>query len=154
MTGKLKLDIAESVEELKSLMYLQKMVGTHARIHALYLLKLGVVKTVGDVALLLGRDRITIQRWLKLYRDGGLEALLTVKHSPGRKPAIPADILVQLGRVLDPPRQLDTYAEVRGWLKQEFNLDVSYKVVRDTVRNRLSIDLKTEAGTSSAGDRH
>ncbi|MBW4573586.1 MAG: helix-turn-helix domain-containing protein [Tolypothrix carrinoi HA7290-LM1] len=36
------------------------------------------------LAVVLGRGRITVQRWLKLYREGGLSSLLELNKSPGR----------------------------------------------------------------------
>jgi putative transposase len=44
------------------------------RVQTLYLLKTGQVETVQHLAVVLGRSRITVQRWLKLYRQGGLSS--------------------------------------------------------------------------------
>jgi hypothetical protein len=53
----LKLDIIENLDELKSLLGQQKTAFGKERVQALYLLKLGQVKTVSELGQLLGRHR-------------------------------------------------------------------------------------------------
>ena len=67
----LKLEIKETQAELLELLRKQKTGFGKERIQALYLLKTRQVETVQHLAVVLGRGRITVQRWLRLYRDGG-----------------------------------------------------------------------------------
>jgi len=89
MAGVCKLSITETIEELKSLLTEQKTASGFQKIQALYLFKICHVKTVKELAMTIGVNRITVQRWLRKYRSDGLEGLLETKHSGGRKPAIP-----------------------------------------------------------------
>ncbi|MEM1281227.1 MAG: helix-turn-helix domain-containing protein [Cyanobacteria bacterium P01_H01_bin.152] len=59
----------------------QKTAGDKARVHLLYLLKSGGVATMQAAAIWLGRHRVTVQKWARRYRDGGLTQLLS--HAPG-----------------------------------------------------------------------
>lgn len=63
MVGVTKVDIKESVQELHELLVKQKVVSNRERVQALYLLKMGQVKTIQDVAVVVGRGRVTVQRW-------------------------------------------------------------------------------------------
>ena len=89
MAGVFKLDITETVDELKTLLGQQKTAFGKERVQALYLLKLKKVKTIQELAQNLGRDRTTVQRWLRRYRQGGVRELLKLQQSWGRKPEIP-----------------------------------------------------------------
>lgn len=59
-----KLEITESADELKVLLGQQKTAQGKERMQASYLLKLGRVKTVSELAIVLGRHRVTVQEWL------------------------------------------------------------------------------------------
>ncbi len=143
MTGVCKLEITETTEELKSLLQKQKYVSNFQKLQALYLFKIDQVKTVKDLAITLGRNRITVQRWLHTYRTEGLAGLLKVKHSGGRKPMIPGAAMAGLQkRLQDPNSFFSSYGEIQTWLQSEYGLDVSYKVVYATVRYKLKAGLK------------
>ncbi|HLO52110.1 MAG TPA: helix-turn-helix domain-containing protein [Kamptonema sp.] len=142
MAGVCKLDITETAEELKSLLTEQKTVSGFQKIQALYLFKIGQVKRVKDLAVTIGVNRITLQRWLKKYRTHGLSGLLEAKHSGGRKPAISAEARAGLElRLNDPQKGFKTYREVQEWLLYEYNIEVSYKAVYATVRYQLKAKL-------------
>ena len=68
MGGIYKLEINESSEELKELLRKQKVAAAKERIQLLYLLKTRQVLTIQEVAKVLGRNRVTVQDWLKKYR--------------------------------------------------------------------------------------
>ena len=58
-----KIEIVESSHELHHLMETQKTASGFQKVQVLYLLKTQQVKTVENLALMLGRGRITLQRW-------------------------------------------------------------------------------------------
>ena len=100
----------------------------------MYLLKTRHVETVQHLAVVLGRGRITIQRWLKLYRESGLSNLLSARKSSGRPKKIPLDVRSLIAKELSDPCGFKSYEEVRTWLLAEFGIEVSYKVVHEVVR--------------------
>ena len=89
MSGVVKIDINESSETLKALLQEQKTATGKERIQALYLLKTKQVETVQHLAAVLGRNRVSVQRWLRQYRTGGVEKLLEIYQPQGRPMLIP-----------------------------------------------------------------
>ena len=142
MAGVCKIEITETVPELKTLLNHQKTVSGFQKIQALYLFKIRQVSTVKELAITLGVNRITVQRWLKQYRREGLLGLLQVKQSGGRKPAIPAEARDKLEKRLnDPENGFQSYGEIQTWLQEEYNINASYKAVYATVRYQLKSKL-------------
>ena len=91
---------------------------------------------------MLGRHPTTVSRWLSRYRKGGIEALLTIKSSPGRPTSIPPEAIAKLKEELSSPEGFSSYGEIQTWLETVCDLKISYKVVHDTVRYRLKAKLK------------
>ena len=67
MSGVLKVEINESEASLKKLLINQTIGKKKERIQILYLIKTHQAKTVGHLATLTGRHRVTISRWLSQY---------------------------------------------------------------------------------------
>lgn len=137
-----KIDITENDEELKTLLHKQHSASLKERILALYLLQTKQVETVQHLAVLLGRGRVTVQRWLRQYREGGLNALLEVKTKTGRKPIINSAVREKLVQELSDPQGFSSYGEIQTWLQAVMGVEASYKVVHDTVRYQLKAKLK------------
>ena len=142
MAGVTKVRIKESAEELRELLKKQKTVLGKERIQALYLLKIQQVKTIQDLAVMLGRGSATIQRWLKAYAESGIDTLVSRKKGSGRPPIINTDVREQLSKELEDPQGFKSYEEIRTWLKAVEGVEASYKVVHDTVRYRMKAKLK------------
>ena len=137
MSGVVKINITQSEEELYSLLRQQKTAAGKERVQALYLLKTKQVESVKHLAVVLGRSRVTLQRWLRQYRQEGVSGLLQQKKSPGRKKVIGEAV-----RELGDPEGFKSYGEVQVWLKAIMGVEASYKVVHDTVRYQLKAKLK------------
>jgi uncharacterized protein YbcC (UPF0753/DUF2309 family) len=71
MVGVCRVKITESAEELKELMHQQPHAWGKERVQMLYLLQSRQAESVIQTAKLLGRGRITLQRWLAAYAEGG-----------------------------------------------------------------------------------
>ncbi|OKH45534.1 transposase [Calothrix sp. HK-06] len=153
MSRVIKLEINETLEELLELLRKQKTVSGKERVQALYLLKTQQVKTVQHLAAVLGRGRVTIQRWLKAYRESGLNNILLEKKSPGRPKKIPLDVRSQIEKELSDPEGFKSYEEVRTWLLAEFGIEASYKVVHEVVHYKLKAKLKAPRPRSLKQDK-
>lgn len=143
MSGVLKINITQTVQQLKTLLAKQTTARGKERILALYLLKINKARTLKDLAVVLGRDTATLHRWLQRYKTYGLEGMLTVRKGQGRKPAIPQAVMEQLRQQLENPDQFRSYGAVKNWLKEECGIDASYKVVHEAVRYKLKVRLKS-----------
>jgi putative transposase len=76
--------IEATVSELKIIMQRQRTITNRQKVQALYLLKSGSSQSITDVAELWRVHRITVQRWLKQYSNGGLSELLKLRRATGR----------------------------------------------------------------------
>jgi transposase len=70
-------------------MHRQERAGDKERIQLLYLLKSGQAESVTHAAEILGRGRVTLQRWLAQYEEYGIEGLLHRQPRLGRACQIP-----------------------------------------------------------------
>lgn len=95
----------------------QKTVLGKERIQALYLLRSQQVKTITELAKILGRGRITLQRWLKLYREGGISNLLIEKQKTGRPRIINQKVIERLEKELEQPEGFKSYKEIHEYIK-------------------------------------
>ncbi|MBD2596007.1 helix-turn-helix domain-containing protein [Nostoc spongiaeforme FACHB-130] len=145
MAGVTKVKIEESAEELRELLKKQKTALGKERIQALYLLKIGQVRTIQDLAVVLGRGSATVQRWLKAYTELGIASLVSRKKGSGQPPIIKSDVREQLSKELEDPQGFKSYEEIRTWLKAVEGVEASYKVVHDTVRYQSDCKAKSTA---------
>lgn len=151
MAGVYKLDIAESVEDLKQLLRSQKSASDRERIQLLYLLKSEQAKTVQAAAALLGRHRVTVQDWLRLYRQGGLSQLLAHKPRVGRRHSIPQWAQDALQKRLQQGERFNSYTEICQWLERELGIVSPYKTVHQLVHYRLKASPKADRSGSTQG---
>lgn len=137
MSGVYHLEITESETELKTLLGTQKTASDKERIQLLYLLKSEQAQTIQQAAALLGRHRVTVQKWAKRYREGGLNQLLSHKPRSGRKSTLPQWVETVLGDRLAQPEGFESYTAIQQWLTTELGLEVPYKTVHKWVYYRL-----------------
>jgi transposase len=143
MSGVSKIAIAESASSLKSLMKKQKKALSHAKIQALYLLKIQAVETIRYLAVVMGRSESTIYYWLQLYREGGLERLLEEPPKTGRPKKISVETVAKIQQELHDPKGFVSYKEIQRWALSCLDLDVSYPTIHRIVRYELRSKLKT-----------
>ena len=142
MGNKLKVEITETVEELKQQLKHQKKGQKKERLQMLYWLKSGQVKSRQELAQRLARNESTIYRWLKNYQQGGLTKLLEVKLPSGIEPKIKGQVLEQLQEKLSQPQGFKSYRDIHSWLTELFNLEIGYSTVHRIVRYQLKAKLK------------
>lgn len=103
------------------------------------------------MAAMLGRDESTIYRWLKTYRNEGLEELLAVKTSPGCPTKIQGQAMRELQEQLSTRSGFSSYGEIQSWLAEKHQLQIAYSTVHGTVRYRLKAKLKSPRPSSNDG---
>lgn len=152
MAGVSRVIIQEAVESLKQLMHQQTQVADKERIQLLYLLKSGQAPSVTQAAVILGRGRATLQRWLAKYETGGIEGLLERKPHLGAVCQIPLPAQAALQQRLASPEGFGSYREIQTWLEQDYGHVMSYQGVHNHVRYRLRAKLKRPRPQSSRQD--
>ena len=142
MSGKIKIEIIESETLLLELLKSEKNTKNQEKLQVLYWLKTKQVERVGHIAGLLGHHQTTISRWLSLYRNGGLEALLRRKEGSGKKGIISNNAIPKLKEELEDSEGFLSYKEIQKWLKLFYDHEISYSAVHKLVRYKLKAKLK------------
>lgn len=112
------------------------------RLQMLWWIKSGQIRYRQEISERLGRSPATITRWLALYRQGGLTALLEERKAPGATPQIRGETLEKLKQRLASEEGFRSYGAIVDWLDQECGLTLEYEMVRQFVRNKLQAKLK------------
>jgi len=86
------------------------------KVQSLYLWKIGAVETVRHLAVLVGRTERTVYRWLEIYRDSGIEELLTERPKTGRPKKLTVEQVSKLQQELRDPQGFKSYKKVQIWL--------------------------------------
>lgn len=142
MSGRMKLEIAESAEYLEKSMQQAQTGSQKERLQMLWWVKTGQVSQHQELSVRLGRNPSTISRWLQTYRRDGLKALLTLKVPPGATPKIRGEVRAALEARLESPEGFGSYGEIVDWLQQTFGLALKYGTVNRFVREELKAELK------------
>jgi transposase len=153
MSGKYKLEIEESLVTLKDRMKRAKTASDKERIQMLYLLKSGKAQTVTEASELIGRNRVTVQKWMRSYREGGIKGILAHKHGQGRKSKLPPWAEKSLDQKLHEEEGFRSYGEIQEWLEQKLGIIASYKLVHGWVKYRLKASLKVPRPLSEKQSR-
>ena len=152
MAGVSRVVITEDAGELQELMHRQALAWSKERVQMLYLLQSGQASSVTHAAALLGRGRITLQRWLAAYAEGGMVQLLVKGSPPGRGCQIPAAAQAALVARLATPSGFGSYGEIQDWLKTDYQHEISYKGIHKHVRYGLGAKPKRPRPVSIAQD--
>ena len=150
MPGVYKLEIIETEADLKQRLRSQKTASDKERIQLLYLLKSGQATTIQSAATLLGRHRVTVQEWVRLYRRGGLAAMLEHKPRTGRRQSIPQWAQAALNQRLHQSEGFNSYGEICQWLETQLGISAPYKTVHQLVHYRLKAAPKVARPVSVA----
>jgi transposase len=134
--------IVESPEHLHQQLRREPDAKRRQRLQALYLVASGQARSRLALAQLLAVHRHTIHTWLALYKDGGLSALLTIKKSPGKRPAVTPAVLSNLRARLTQPQGFGSYGEIQRYLAHDHKLSLAYSTVHALVRYKLQAKLK------------
>ncbi|NJM85543.1 MAG: helix-turn-helix domain-containing protein [Leptolyngbyaceae cyanobacterium RM2_2_21] len=120
----------------------------------LYWLKQDTAPSISAIAKAIGKHRNTLQRWLLLYRDGGIEAMLEIKRSSGRMPVIPKWAEAALAkRLQESEHGFASYGEVQQWLADTLGIEAEYHAVYQMTRYRLKAKLKVARPQNSKQNR-
>ncbi|MEM8781199.1 MAG: helix-turn-helix domain-containing protein [Cyanobacteria bacterium P01_G01_bin.49] len=147
MSGTIKIEITETVDELKELLKAIENQEVKERIQALYWLKSGQVKTTQAIANLIGKHRVTVSRWLSSYRSKGIKVLLLKGKSSGRNRKLSSIVEQSLEQELKEREGFSSYKEIQTWLLAMHDVEMSYSGVHQLVRYRLGGKLKVPRPT-------
>tara|TARA_Y100000031_G_C8193949_1_gene372765 strand:+ start:198 stop:1214 length:1017 start_codon:yes stop_codon:yes gene_type:complete len=103
---------------------------TYERLFALKLLVQGYGNK--EVSSMFSRSLRSIQNWVRLWNEGGAEALKTGKYT-GRKPKIHPTVQAKLCEMLQYPDEFNqsywTARKLHGFLNEQFNIRLGYSTL-------------------------
>lgn len=138
MTGRpFRVTVTESLEQLEKSLRHARSASQTERLQMLVYLKQAEVSSRGELAQRCNRDKATITRWIRRYRQGGLSALLTKRTAPGATRKIQGEALEKLKARLAQPEGFHSYTEIQQWLEQTCQLTVEYGTLYRVVRYDL-----------------
>jgi transposase len=94
---------------------------TAVRVIVLRLLKSGQVTSLVAVAPVVGYSSRQLQNWWASYRAGGIEALLEMKHSPGKKSRLTPEAYAGLETQMK-AGAIATLKDARSYLSREWGI--------------------------------
>jgi transposase len=154
MTGVTSIEVQEPLDDLAAQLRQATTPTAKERLQLLYWLKQDTAPSISAIAKAIGKHRNTLQRWLLLYRDGGIEAMLEIKRSSGRMRVIPKWAEAALAkRLQESEHGFASYGEVQQWLADTLGIEAEYHAVYQMTRYRLKAKLKVARPQNSKQNR-
>lgn len=116
-----QLDLKNEAEEVVERFKIEKELWKKERLQTIKLL-LESEKSYAEVASITGKAPSSIKGWAKLFREGGLEALLRRGNGGGRKSKMPQKVEKELEEKLR-NGTFRTAGQILSWLKNEHQLE-------------------------------
>ncbi len=127
MARQIDINITESIGTLQRLLPKQKSITNRSRVKMLILILREKAVYTRDLVPQLKYCRKTIYNWIKLYRDGGLEPLLSSTKGGNNTPLIEQRTKEALAEKLsDPSTQITSYTELLNWVRQHHRSNINY----------------------------
>lgn len=152
MARNLEIEIKETAHELKQLLNQEKSVRIKERVQVLYWLKTQRIETALAASEWIGRTYSTVKRWLRTYRQNGLDELLELKHGGGKALSLSPEILAALENRLKQPQGFNGYEAIQIWLKGTYEIELGYSTLYGIVHNRLNARPKVVRPQSAKRD--
>lgn len=133
MTAHKPVQIDESLAELKSLERKSVNPITKARLQFLILLK-GNPQPIKELAPHLDKSPRTLYRWLDIYRNSGISALIDKGNEPSTR--LTTEQLQALRKLLI-SGEMESLQDIRQWLKEQFGLEYSLRGVSKLVTQKM-----------------
>jgi len=121
-----KLDYTNEAHEVSKRHRVEKTGWKKERLFAIKHLLEGELD-IAAVAHMVGRHRNSINDWIRLFRKGGIEALLTRGEGSGRKGKMTVEAKADLTENLR-AGEFRTAGQVEAWLKEKHGIE--FKVAR------------------------
>ena len=137
MARPLEINIKETAQELKKLLHQQKKGRIKERVQVLYLLATKQVETASTAAILIGRNYSTVKKWLRTYRQKGINELLELKSGGGRSLSLSLESLEALENRLKQPEGFESYGAIQEWLKETYGIEICYSTLHGLVHTRF-----------------
>ncbi len=154
MGKKSRIIIRQGDKELSKWLNKTRHTKFQKRVRMLISLKKSETITQQEIADDIGADISTVQRWLKIYREFGIEKLC--KSETRNKPSklITDDILNWLGSILTNSSALAKgYKHIQVMIAEKFNKEIHYHALYYYLRKHFKTKLKTPRKSNGSKDQ-
>lgn len=134
MGRRFEFEVSESEKELSELHKRETHLKVKQRLHMLYLCKSGQATSLSGLCLQLNKSTSQVKRWIKLYKEEGLESLIVPPEHTGRKKTMSDEVMKALIAKLD-IAYFSSFKEIHQWLKEEYDVQLTYHAVWHQVRH-------------------
>jgi transposase len=139
-----QIDIKETAESLQELYRKEKDRRIRARLKCLILIQDKKFSSQRQLANYLGVDYATVKRWLKQYREEGLQSLVVLHSGGKRRSVINAELHQILERkVNDSSDPFLGYWDAVLWVKKVHGIDLKYNTLRTYLIRHFKTKLKS-----------
>jgi len=144
MARQSNIEIKESVESLNKLYFKERNHRVRPRIKCLILFKESKLKGQLEIAIHLGVDYATVKRWLKQYKEEGLQSLIMLKSGGKRRSVINTAVHQSLAvKLNDSEEPLLGYWDAVSWVKKKHGLEIKYNTLRTYLIRHFKTKLKS-----------
>lgn len=144
MAKRQNFTIKESLSELKKLRKDQKYFAFEKRILWLLYIKENKFKTKAELCNHLDIHPRTQQRWIKQYREEGIQHLLSDLSNKRKSKIITPNIHKALEqRLNDDENGFLGYRDAQQWVNEKFGIDVQYHWLRKYLTTHFKTTLKS-----------
>jgi len=127
MAKQIDVEISESLATLKKLLPKQTSITNKSRIKMLILIQQKKAVYTKDLVPRLKHCRKTIYNWINLYKDGGLDSLLSSNKGGNNTPLIEQCTKEALAEKLsNPSTQVTSYMELLHWVQDHYQSNINY----------------------------
>ena len=117
----------DTSEALRAAYRAERDVALRSRLHALWLLRNG--HSICQVAVVLGVHYNTVQKWMRWYKRGGLNEVVSHHQGGlGRESYLNDEEMLRLAREVESGR-FPTATDVRDWIEAECGIEYSLQGV-------------------------
>lgn len=143
MGKRVKIEIKEDLEYLKSLRKKEKNHRLKTRIQSLILTKENKFSRRTDLANHLGIGIASLDRWTKVYKESGLDCMLTISNGGKRRNSIPKEVHEGLAKkVYNSNDPFLGYWDAVLWVKENYQLEIKYNTLRTYLIRNFKTKLK------------
>ena len=137
------ITVKESITEIKGLQKKGKPLFIPRLRMLLVIKKSEFALSKNALAEQVGVNHNSIQKWRKLYEQGGIEALLSHKATASRPSVFtPEDKKKIEAKLKDPNNGLQGYKELHHWVKDHLKKEVKYNTLMVYCRNQFGTKIK------------
>ena len=138
-----KITIKESLKVLKTRYRKESNSKLKLRIKCLIYTKECKFKTQTILSTHIGVDYSSLKRWLKQYKEEGLESYLSIKSGGNKASIISKEIHSKLSDKLNnSTAPLKGYWEAQLWVRDNFGLEIKYNTLRTYLIRHFKTKIK------------